>query len=69
MSRPKAPASAAGSPGLIIAAPASGSGKTVFTLGLIRHWPSGGTYLVFTQLPMLPQVMAVLRPGRALRFL
>lgn len=24
--------------GLIVAAPASGSGKTVFTLGLIRHW-------------------------------
>lgn len=28
--------------GLIIAAPASGSGKTVFTLGLIRHWARGG---------------------------
>ena len=35
-------APAAGSPGLIIAAPASGSGKTVFTLGLIRHWARGG---------------------------
>jgi hypothetical protein len=31
-------------------------------LGLIRHWPSGGTYLVFTQLPLLPQVTASLRP-------
>ena len=29
-------------PGLIVAAPASGSGKTVFTLGLIRHWARGG---------------------------
>ena len=25
-------------PALIVAAPASGSGKTVFTLGLLRHW-------------------------------
>ncbi len=33
-------------------------------LGLIRHWPSGGTYLVFSQLPLLPQVSAVLRPYR-----
>lgn len=32
--------------------------------GLIRHWPSGGTYLVFTQLPLLPQVSAALRPYR-----
>jgi hypothetical protein len=31
-------------------------------IGLIRHWPSGGTYLVFTQLPLLPQVTASLRP-------
>jgi cobyrinic acid a,c-diamide synthase len=29
-------------PGLIVAAPASGSGKTVFTLGLIRHWTLSG---------------------------
>ncbi|MFO1120318.1 MAG: hypothetical protein U1E38_09580 [Rhodospirillales bacterium] len=29
-------------PGLIVAAPASGSGKTVFTLGLIRHWARSG---------------------------
>lgn len=42
MSRPKAPAPAPGSPGLIIAAPASGSGKTVFTLALIRHWARSG---------------------------
>lgn len=28
--------------GLMIAAPASGSGKTVFTLGLIRHWARSG---------------------------
>src|SRR5512146_2901360 len=33
-----------------------------YKLGLIRHWPSGGTYLVFTQLPLLPQVTASLRP-------
>ena len=25
-------------------------------LGLIRHWPSGGTFLVFAQLPLLAQV-------------
>jgi len=30
-------------------------------LGLVRHWPSGGTFLVFLQLPLLPQVSAVLR--------
>jgi hypothetical protein len=30
-------------------------------LGLIRHWPSGGTFLVFVQLPLLPQVSAALR--------
>ena len=29
-------------PGLIVAAPASGSGKTVFTLGLIRYWTECG---------------------------
>ena len=33
-------------------------------LGLIRHWPSGGTYLVFSQLPLLPQVSAIIRPYR-----
>jgi cobyrinic acid a,c-diamide synthase len=31
-----------GAPGLIIAAPASGSGKTVLTLGLLRHWQRSG---------------------------
>ena len=31
-------------------------------LGLIRHWPSGGTYLVLTQLPLLPQVTTMIRP-------
>jgi hypothetical protein len=34
------------------------------TLGLIRHWPSGGTYLVFSQLPLLQQVSAMIRPYR-----
>ena len=29
-------------PGLILAAPASGSGKTVLTLGLLRHWSRSG---------------------------
>jgi cobyrinic acid a,c-diamide synthase len=29
-------------PGLLIAAPASGSGKTVLTLGLLRHWRRSG---------------------------
>ena len=33
---------AATAPGLIVAAPSSGSGKTVFTLGLIRHWARAG---------------------------
>jgi cobyrinic acid a,c-diamide synthase len=33
---------AAATPGLIVAAPASGSGKTVFTLGLVRHWVRSG---------------------------
>jgi hypothetical protein len=33
-------------------------------LGLIRYWPSGGTYLVFAQVPLLPQVTAALRPYR-----
>jgi cobyrinic acid a,c-diamide synthase len=32
----------AAAPGLIVAAPSSGSGKTVFTLGLIRHWTRSG---------------------------
>ncbi len=30
-------------PGLIIAAPASGSGKTVLTLGILRHFQRNGT--------------------------
>ena len=34
--------SAVSTPGLIVAAPASGSGKTVFTLGLIRLWARAG---------------------------
>jgi hypothetical protein len=33
-------------------------------LGLVRHWPSGGVYMVFSQLPLLPQVTAALRPYR-----
>jgi len=33
-------------------------------LGLIRHWPSSGTYLVLSQLPLLPQVAAMIRPHR-----
>ena len=33
-------------------------------LGLIRYWPSGGTFLVFAQLPLLAQVTAALRPHR-----
>ena len=33
-------------------------------LGLFRHWPSSGTYLVFSQLPLLPQVVAMIRPYR-----
>ena len=33
-------------------------------LGLIRHWPSSGTYLVLSQLPLLPQVTAMIRPYR-----
>lgn len=36
------PAPAVPASGLIVAAPASGSGKTVFTLGLIRHWARSG---------------------------
>ena len=30
-------------------------------LGLIRHWPSSGTYLVISQLPLLPWVAVTLR--------
>jgi len=33
-------------------------------LGLIRHWPSGGTYMVFSQLALLPEVSAAIRPYR-----
>jgi hypothetical protein len=33
-------------------------------LGLVRYWPSGGTFLVFTQAPLLPTVSAALRPYR-----
>ncbi|HYN40042.1 MAG TPA: AAA family ATPase, partial [Rhodospirillales bacterium] len=42
MSRFSGGDAAAAVPGLIVAAPASGSGKTVFTLGLIRHWARCG---------------------------
>jgi hypothetical protein len=31
-------------------------------VGLMRYWPSGGTFLVFAQLPLLAQVSASLRP-------
>jgi len=31
-------------------------------LGLIRQWPHDGTYIVLTQLPLLPQVSATIRP-------
>lgn len=31
-------------------------------LGLLRYWPSGGTFMVFAQLPLLAQVTAALRP-------
>jgi hypothetical protein len=30
-------------------------------VGLVRYWPSGGTFLVFDPAPLLPQVRAVLR--------
>jgi hypothetical protein len=33
-------------------------------LGLLRYWPSGGIFLAFAQLPLLPQVTASLRPHR-----
>jgi hypothetical protein len=29
--------------------------------GLIRHWPSNGTYLVLSQQPLLPAVAGILR--------
>ena len=31
-------------------------------LGLLRYWPSGGIFLAFSQLPLLPQVVASIRP-------
>lgn len=33
-------------------------------LGLLRYWPSGGIFLAFMQLPLLPQVSASIRPHR-----
>ena len=33
-------------------------------LGLLRYWPSGGTFLAFMQLPLLPEVSAIIRPYR-----
>ena len=33
-------------------------------LGLLRHWPSGGTFLAFPQEPLLPQVAATIRSYR-----
>ncbi len=30
-------------------------------VGLIRHWPSSGTYLVLSQQPLLPTVSSILR--------
>jgi len=33
-------------------------------LGLLRHWPSGGIFLAFSQLALLPQVSAMIRPYR-----
>ena len=30
-------------------------------LGLLRYWPSGGTFLAFPQEPLLPQVAAIIR--------
>lgn len=30
-------------------------------VGLLREWPSGGTYLSLSQLPLLPEVSAILR--------
>ncbi len=31
-------------------------------LGLLRYWPSGGTFLAFMQLALIPQVSAAIRP-------
>ena len=42
MSAPPPDVGSFGTPGLIVSAPASGSGKTVVTLGLIRHWARSG---------------------------
>jgi hypothetical protein len=33
-------------------------------LGVVKYWPTGGPYLSFEPLPMLPQVVASLRPHR-----
>lgn len=33
-------------------------------LGLFRHWPSNGIYLVLSQQPLLPQVTAMIRTYR-----
>ena len=33
-------------------------------LRLVRHWPSGGVYQVFSQLPLLPQVESTLQSYR-----
>lgn len=33
-------------------------------LGLVRYWPTGGPYLFFSELPLLAQVSALLRPYR-----
>jgi hypothetical protein len=33
-------------------------------LGLIRHWPKDGVYMVFEQLPLMRQVIDALRPHR-----
>jgi len=38
-------------------------------LGLFRHWPSSGTYLVLSQLPLLTQVTAMLAPLPAVEHL
>ena len=33
-------------------------------VGLIRHWPDVGAYVVLSQLPLLPEVAAMIRPYR-----
>ena len=33
-------------------------------LGLLRYWPSGGTFLAFPEEPLLPQVAAIIRRHR-----